>query len=196
MNVLIAAGAALITVLLIKILLGILSILSFSYLGFVSWKELQTFPKEPSPIHLFEASTLIPQQIQWVIADDLQWDCDHIFYKEVNGQTYTYVIFTDTAKNVWGFSFFPRKMTCDQVAHENPIGILDFANNAQRADVTSLGFDLSQYEKNSRFLSLCTYCGRSHSRTGVMIASFIVIVGAVLIVAANKLAKKNGPPAN
>ena len=171
--------------------LGILSILSFTYLGFVSWKELQTFPKEPEHMNLLEASSLIPQQIPWVIADDIQWDCGHIFYKEVNGDTYTYIIFTDKSNSVWGFSFFPRKMTCDEVAQEKAVGILDFANNAQRADVTSLGFDLSKYEKNSKFLSLCTYCGTSNSRTGVIIASIMVIIGVSLIVASNRLKKKN-----
>jgi hypothetical protein len=206
MEILLAAVASLISLLLIKIMskspttvvrwLGILSILFFTYLGFVSWKELQTFPKEPKHMNLFEASSLIPQQIQWVIADDLQWDCDHIFYKEVNGETHTYIIFTDKGKSVWGFSFFSQKMTCDEVAHEKAVGILDFANSAQRADVTSLGFDLSKYETNSKFLSLCTYCGTNNSRTGVIIASIMVIIGASLIVASNKLEKKNRLPTN
>ena len=204
MNILLSAAVALLSLLLIRILskspttvvrwLGILSILSFTYLGFVSWQELRTYPKEPKPMNLVEAAALIPQQNPWVIADDLQWDCDYIFYKEVNGETHTYLIFSDTRKSVWGFSFFSRKMTCTEVAREKAVGILDFANRAQRADVTSLGFDLSKYEKNGRFLSLCTYCGTSNSRTGVIIASIMVVIGASLVAASYHLEKKNRLP--
>jgi hypothetical protein len=201
MNILLAVVASLISLLLIKIMskspttvirwLGILSIAFFTYLGFVSWKDLKTLPKEPKHMNLLEASSLLSQQKQWVMVDDLQWDCDHIFYKEVNGETHTYIIFTDKGKDVWGFSFFSRKLTCDEVAHEKTTGILDFANNAQRSDVSSLGFDLTKYEKNYRFLSLCTYCGTSNSLIGVIIAAIMVIVGAILIIASIKLEKKN-----
>jgi hypothetical protein len=201
MYILLAAVIALLSLVLIKIMskspiavvrwLGIFSILFFAYLGFVSWKELQTFPKEPKHMKLFEATSLIPQQSQWVIADDIHWDCDHIFYKEVNGQTNTYIVFTDNNQRVWGFSYFPRNMTCDEITHTKAVGILDFANNAQRTDLISLGFDLSKYEKNSMFLSFCTYCGVSNSRIGVVIASIMVVIGAALLVASGRLEKKN-----
>jgi hypothetical protein len=171
--------------------LGIFAILLFSFLGFISWRELQNLPETPQHTTLAEASSLVTRQKAWVIIDDIQWDCNHIYYKEVDRNTHTDIVFTNESRNVWGFAYFSSETTCDEAMKEEAVGILDFANDKKRADLTNNGFDVSQYEKNSKFLSLCTYCGRSNSRTGVILSSIMVILGASLIVASIRIEKKN-----
>ncbi len=172
--------------------LGIFAVLGCGYFGFISWRELQELPEAPQQMNLAEASLLVSQQkTTWAIINDIQWDCNHIYYYKVDSKTNTDIVFTNKSKDIWGYAFFSREITCNEVMQEKAVGILNYANDRERANLISNSFDVSQYEKNSKFLSLCTSCGRGNSQTGVILYLIMVILGVLLIGISNRPKKKN-----
>lgn len=166
--------------------LRILTILGFGYLGFFSWRQLQSFPPEPQPMTLREASHVAEQGRAWVIVEDIQWNCDHMYYSQVNRNTWTDIVFTDNSSELWGLAIFDREKTCDEIKAEAGIGVLDVASTKKRNDLIANGFAVSEYERNGVFLSLCTYCGRENSRLGVIVSSILILIGIWLLRIANK----------
>jgi hypothetical protein len=171
--------------------LGLVSMLFFTYFGFISWREYSRFPAEPVHITLIEESSVAAKNKAWVIIDDIQWDCDHIFYKDVDANTHTDVVFSDKSNSIWGYAFFSSKMTCDELVQEEAVGVLDFANDKKRADLIENGFDVSKHEANGRFLSLCTHCGKGNSLLGIILSGIMIIIGALLVMVANRIQHKN-----
>src|SRR5437868_1359338 len=75
--------------------LGTFAVLVFCYFGFISWRELQELPEVPQQMNLAEASSFVSQQkTTWAIINDIQWDCNHIYYYKVDSKTYTDIVFT------------------------------------------------------------------------------------------------------
>jgi hypothetical protein len=171
-------------------LMGIVTIFVFGFFSFVTWRELQAFPQKPTHMLLSEAVLLTSTQRPWVVIDDIKWDCSHIYYSQVDRRTHTDIVFTNGDNSLWGYAMFSDELTCDEVLNRNGIGVLSIANNKKRSDFINSGFDISSHEANGKFLALCTYCGRSNSLIRVILSVFMVVIGALLVVGANRMQKR------
>lgn len=166
---------------------GVFSLLLSFLIGFISVKELLILPSQPQHMSIAEALSKVPEKRLWVILDDIQWDCDHVFYFEGNkGNDDTYIVFTDKNKVILGLALFGGKKDCKAIAQNEIPGVLDVdvltKNGRLYLPLTKSGFDVSLHEKNGTLLSLCTYCGRNNSLTGVALSVIVFIMGIFLFI--------------
>jgi len=159
---------------------GALSILLSCFIGFLSVKELAVLANEPQHMLISDAVSKVSEKPLWVILDDIQWDCDHVFYFEDNRDSSTYIVFTNKEKSVLGFALFGGKKDCKVIRQNEVAGVLDVAVDRKSRSLYSLlaenGFDIALHEKNGTLLSLCTYCGRENSLIGIILS--VIFLGS------------------
>ena len=167
---------------------GVLAVLLSGFIGFISAKELLVLPSEPQHMQLSEALSKVSEKRLWVILDDIQWHCDHVYFFERNKRgDNTYILFTDKNNSVLGFALFNGKKDCKAVAQSEIAGVLDVG--VKGTDGTTLlkslsesGIDVAFHEKNGSLLLLCTYCGRENSMLGVALSLLFLIIGILLFI--------------
>src|SRR5690349_7928667 len=94
---------------------GVLSILLSGFIGLISVKELLVLPSEPQHMQVSEALSKISNGRLWVILDDIQWDCNHIYHFERRRSDDTYIVFADKDKKILGLALFNGKRNCEDV---------------------------------------------------------------------------------
>ncbi len=165
---------------------GIFSILLSCFIGFLSVKELAGLPSEPQHMLISEALSKVSEKRLWVILDDIQWHCDHVYFFERNKSgDDTYILFTDKNNTVLGLGLFNGKKECEAVVKSEVSGVLDVGVKGTDGatlsrSLTESGVDVSFHEKNGTFLFLCTYCGRENSSLGLVLSLFFLISGIML----------------
>jgi hypothetical protein len=146
--------------------------------GMFNFIDFLSFPTEPKHTTLSEASLLIPiRGKNWVILDDIQWDCSHIFYEETSSgrentkTVYTHIIFTNKNNSIWGVAKIIHKLPCAEILRKEKEanGVLNFVDDWERAYLTDHHLNISKYETNGKFLSFCTDCEKNTSLTIALI---------------------------
>jgi hypothetical protein len=178
--------------------LTVCPILIMSYAAIVAFKDFQAFPAQPAHITLAKAPSLLAGKEKiWVIIDDIQWDCNHIFHKETRRRkgytTYytTYILFTNKDKNVWGVTSFSGELTCDQMIEQEKeaVGVLQLIDNDESVESMSPislidnGFDIWKYRIGNKFLWFCHTCGGRNDAMRDLLLSFAVILFLLLVIA-------------
>ncbi|MBI5936051.1 MAG: hypothetical protein HY867_20290 [Chloroflexi bacterium] len=176
---------------------GVFSILFSAIIAFSSIKELLILPSEPQRMSIAEAKSLVAEKRQWVILNDIQWDCSQVFHFDRRKNDTTYIVFTDEGKNILGLALFGGIKDCQKVTQAEVAGVLDLATTG--SDVKSIyerlaenGIDIAQHQADGTLLTLCTFCGRKNSITGVWLSVFFLISGFLLfipLIKANKARK-------
>ena len=174
---------------------GVVAVLLSGFAGFISAKELLVLPSEPQHMQLSEALSKVSEKRLWVILDDIQWHCDHVYFFERNKRgDNTYILFTDKNNSVLGFALFNGKKDCNTVAQSEIAGVLDVGVKGTDGatllkSLTESGFDVAFHEKNGTLLLLCTYCGRENSLLGIVLSLFFLISGILLFIPLIKSAR-------
>lgn len=161
--------------------IGLVSAAMFGYLGVTSWQELQTMPEEPLRLSLAEAVAAVHSgQEPWVKIERLTWDCDN-FVKE--GDQFA-VIFTDEERSLLGLATISTSralnLTCSGLGSANVTGVLRLMGDGVYERLDDRGFDLSSYGGATAQVNLCTTCGPSNSRFGVILAAIMVPIGLLM----------------
>ena len=173
---------------------GVFAILLSGFIGYLSVKELIALPREPIHMTMEEAISKVSDKKElWVILDDIQWDCAHVYYFERDKTTDTYIIFTDKSKIVLGLALFGGKQDCEVVVQNKITGVLTLSSLKEDTRLYGLlmenGFDVALHKNNGTLLSFCTYCGRSNSLTGIFLSIIFFGMGIFLFVPLKKEAR-------
>ncbi len=165
---------------------AVFAILLSGIIGFISVKELLVLPSEPQHMRISEALPKVAEKRLWVILDDIQWHCDHVYFfeRDKSGDD-TYILFTDKNNAVLGLAMFKGKKDCQTVAQSEIAGVLDVGVKGTDGVtlsnwLTESGIDVAFHEKNGMLLLLCTYCGRENSLGLAFISLFLLAGGFFL----------------
>lgn len=166
--------------------LGILAILVSGFTGFISLKELLVLPSKPQHMKISEALSKISNENLWVVLDDIQWDCDHVYYFERRGNSNTYIVFTDKDKMVLGLALFGSKADCKAVMKNEIAGVLEVGVKGTDGAtlyklLTENGIDVALHEKNGTLVGFCTFCGRENSLIGFVLSTIFFALGIFLV---------------
>ncbi len=165
---------------------GVLAVLLSGLIGFTFVKELLVLPSEPQHMQISEALPKVSEKRLWVILDDIQWNCDYVYFFERNKSgDDTYILFTDKNNIVLGLAMFNGKKDCKAVAQREIAGVLDVGVKGTDGatlskSLTDSGIDVAFHEKNGTLLLLCTYCGRENSSLGIVLSLFLLVSGIIL----------------
>jgi hypothetical protein len=166
---------------------GVIALLLSSFSGFISVKELLVLPSEPQHMSISTALSKASEKRLWVILDDIQWDCDHVYSFERNRSDDTYIVFTDKDKTVLGLALFSGKKDCKTATQGEVAGVFEVSvkgtNGAKLYQLLADdGFDVAIHKTNGTLLSLCTFCGRKNSLIGVALSAIFLAMGVLLFV--------------
>jgi hypothetical protein len=164
---------------------GVVAILLSGFIGFISAKELLALPSEPQHMLISEALSKVSEKRLWVVLDDIQWDCSHVYHLERSKSDDTYIAFTDKDKMVLGLALFGGEKDCKSVTQNKVAGVLDVGVKGTDGAtlykaLTEDGVDVALYENNGRLLSFCTFCGRQNSLIGVVLSIIFLASGIFL----------------
>jgi hypothetical protein len=151
----------------------------FGMLGVLSWQSLQEYGDQPRHISLSTSGQEITEQNEWVVIEDAKWDCSSMAPFGSGTDKRAEAMFTDESGKVLVVALLPEKVSCAELTASPPTGEIHRMSEYHHKHLTSEA-RLDKYTNATTYLDMCTYCGPTNSRLGVILGLIFVPLGLAL----------------
>ena len=156
-------------------LFGGVAACGFAYLGHGAWKDLQRYEAGPLTFSLADAVARSESDKVYARVEDMHLDCDAALVDALRRPS-VFVPVLDRSGQVLAVADYEQYIDCRAESSRPLVGVFSSLRERTRDRLADAGMTL--HSPNVRHL--CTYCGATNSRTGVIVCASLVLVALLL----------------
>ncbi len=146
-------------------------------LMYSQWSQLSQMPQQPVRTQLADLQEKYKNgSAYWVILEGGSWDCKSIFQHDAGKASRTKAIYQNGGPTAV-YAEFAGLLDCEELNRRVVTGTVDLKDNQWRANAVKENPALAKMPEETAFFGLCTFCGPTNTKMGIIFGAIFVLVG-------------------